>query len=163
MWYETWPAAHCTGRRKLDFSSVRKYLWRALLVTFLLFTAGCGSGDENTTPAATGTEAAVTLIPVGNGEYTVQGNNLDNLQGMQVDITHDPTVMSSPSVTKGEFISDAFMECNTIAPGIIKIAIIRMVPLSGSGRIATVTFANYSAVPPNAIALQYYLVGASAL
>ena len=86
----------------------------------------------------------MSVIPFGNSEYIIQGNNMDGVAGIELTMSYDSTVMTSPTVTQGVFISGALMVAKTNVPGTIKIAIITTKTFSGSGQIATVAFATQS-------------------
>ncbi|MEI6207427.1 MAG: cohesin domain-containing protein [Desulfuromonadales bacterium] len=86
--------------------------------------------------------AVTTITPSGSGTFTVQGSDMDGVAGIDLFITYDTTLLASPSVTQGHLVSGALMAANTNNPGSIKIAIIDSKPFSGSGTIATITFAS---------------------
>lgn len=85
--------------------------------------------------------AAVNVISSGPGVFTVQGSAMNEVSGMELNLTYDAASLSSPTVTQGSLISGALMAANTSNPGSIKIAIISTKAFSDSGQIATVTFA----------------------
>ncbi len=87
--------------------------------------------------------AAITVPPSNSGTYIVQGNNMDGVSGIELNITYDISTLASPTVTKGSLIGDALFAANTNIPGTIKIAIISTTSFSGSGPIATVSFATH--------------------
>lgn len=92
---------------------------------------------------------SVTISASGGGAYTVQGNNMDGVAGIQFDISYDKTVLEKPSVTQGILVKDAMFIANTTSThGLIKVAIISTREFSGSGPIATVTFTSKNASPP---------------
>jgi len=67
---------------------------------------------------------------------------MDRVAGIQIDITYDASSLQTPTVTQGGLVSGAMLAANTKQPGIIKIAIISTRPFSGSGPIATISFAS---------------------
>ena len=69
---------------------------------------------------------------------------MDGVAGIDLTISYDSSVMTSPTVTQGGLTSGALMVTNTSVPGAIKIVIITTKTFSGSGQIATVTFATQS-------------------
>ncbi|NVN91567.1 MAG: hypothetical protein HXX11_13330 [Desulfuromonadales bacterium] len=101
--------------------------------------------------------ASVTIMPSGAGSYSVQGDNMDGVTGMTLTIDYNKSALSSPTVSWGSLVSGAMAIANTTTfPSSIKISIIRVNPFSGSGPIATVTFANHnsSAVLPSLVVNQ---------
>lgn len=125
----------------MKFIKLQNYLQFSLILAILVLMWGCGSNGGTGTNGITSKSASVSVIPSESGEYIIQGNNMDGVAGIDLTMNYDSTVMSSPTVTQGGFISGAKMATNTTLPGIIRIAIIMIPPLSGSGQIATVSFA----------------------
>jgi hypothetical protein len=85
---------------------------------------------------------SVSIPPSDSGTYIVQGTEMDRVAGIQIDITYDATSLKTPTVTQGGLVSGAMLAANTTLPGIIKIAIISTRAFSGSGPIATISFAS---------------------
>jgi hypothetical protein len=87
--------------------------------------------------------ASVTVIPSGNpASFSVEGSGMDGVSGIQLDIAYDAASMSTPTVTQGSLVSGAMLAANTSQRGLIKIAIISSHPFSGSGPIASISFAS---------------------
>ncbi len=84
--------------------------------------------------------ASVTITPAGNSSYSVKGDSMDGVAGIDLTIIYDSSSLSTPTVTQGSLVSGALMAANTNNPGSIKIAIISTKSFSGSGEIATVSF-----------------------
>lgn len=84
--------------------------------------------------------ASVTITPAAAGTYTVQGNSMEGVAGIDLTIFYDSSSLSSPTVNQGSLVAGALMAANTNNPGSIKIAIVSTKAFSGSGPIATVTF-----------------------
>ncbi len=85
---------------------------------------------------------SVTIPPSDSGTYSVEGSNMDGVAGVQLDVAYDAASLSTPTVTKGALVADAILVANTSLPGLIKIAVISTHVFSGSGRIATISFAS---------------------
>src|SRR6185369_9164417 len=106
-----------------------------------------GSSDQSVISACSSVaktvDASVSVTPADSGTFTIQGDNMDGVAGIDLTVSYDGS-LSSPRVTQGSLISGALMAANTNNPGSIKIAIISTKSLSGSGQIATVTFARGS-------------------
>lgn len=85
--------------------------------------------------------ASVTISPAAAGSYSVQGNSMDGVAGIELTITYDSSSLSSPTVTQGSLVAGAMMAAGTGDPGSIRIVIISTKAFTGSGEIAAVTFA----------------------
>lgn len=88
--------------------------------------------------------ASVTITSTGAGSFAVQGDSMNGVAGIELTMGYDASLLASPSVTWGSLVSGAMSVANTAVPGAIRIAIIRTEPFSGSGPIASVTFATQS-------------------
>ena len=86
--------------------------------------------------------ASVTIIPSGAGSFVIQGDSMNDVQGIDLTIGYDPSVLSSPTVRWGSLVSGAISIANTTIPGTIRIAIMSTNPISGSGQIASVVFSS---------------------
>jgi YD repeat-containing protein len=114
----------------------------------------CGSASKTSAKmlsSAVNNTSTVSLIPSGNGSYTIQGTNMDGVAGIQLTIAYDTTTLGSPSVTLGSLVSGAMLVANTTTnPGFITIGIMTTSTFSGNGPIAVINFATWngaSAVP----------------
>ncbi len=85
--------------------------------------------------------ATVSVNPTGDLSYTIDGMGMDGVAGIQLDITYDANSLNTPKVTPGSLVAGAMLSANTSRTGLIKIAIISTRPFSGSGQIASITFA----------------------
>ena len=123
---------------------VQKYFQVILILAILVLMCGCGSGSGGgTTPNEVVSKgASVSIIPSSDGEYALQGNNMDGVAGIALTINYDSSTLSSPTVTQGGLISGALMQTNTTVVGAVRIAIVNTKAFSGSGQIATVSFAS---------------------
>ena len=86
--------------------------------------------------------ASISITPSGDSSYSVQGAGLINVAGIQLNIGYDAASLSTPTVTPGGLVSGALPATNTSIPGLIKIALISTKAFSGSGSIATISFAS---------------------
>ena len=86
--------------------------------------------------------ASVSITPAAAGTYSVQGDGMDGVAGIQLDIAYDAASLATPTITQGALVGGAMLAANTSIPGIIKIAIISTRAFSGSGTIATISFAS---------------------
>ncbi|NTV49701.1 MAG: hypothetical protein HGB32_02640 [Geobacteraceae bacterium] len=86
--------------------------------------------------------ASVTFSSPSAGNYIILGSNMDGVAGIQLNVTYDAASLATPTVTQGGLVAGAMLAANTTQPGIIKIAIISTRAFSGSGQIATISFAS---------------------
>lgn len=86
--------------------------------------------------------ASVVITPATGNSFTIQGNNLDGVAGIDLVVNFDNS-LSAPSVSQGGLIAATgamFFANPNFSPHSIKIAIITTRTFSGSGQIATITF-----------------------
>ncbi len=91
--------------------------------------------------------AAISISQSG-GAYAIQGSGMDGVAGIDLTVTYDTSSFSSPTVTQGPLVSGALMAANTNLAGSVKVAIISSRPFSGSGVLATLSFAKSSGGTP---------------
>lgn len=120
---------------------------RNLLLGLLLAAAllGCGGGGSSDSKKV----ASVSVIPAGEGKYTIQGENMDSVAGIDATVTYDNSYLSSPSVDQGSLITSGLFAVNpNQAPNAFKIAVVSPKAFTGSGPIAHVTFSTLKANAP---------------
>lgn len=89
--------------------------------------------------------ASITITPASGKDFTVMGYNMDGVSGIDLLINYDSSALSSPTVTPGNFFSGALLAANpNFTTNTIKIGIINDNGFSGSGPLATITFAKGS-------------------
>ncbi len=91
--------------------------------------------------ATTGSAFAYTLsvVSAGGTKYNVMGT-LDGVAGIDFIVKYDTKGLTQPTASPGNAVAGALFQ-PYIAPGIVRIAIINATPFSGSGIVATITFA----------------------
>jgi hypothetical protein len=128
----------------------------ATALSLLIFSiCSCGGGDSTTDdcssigstsipPSSPGKVVAATISSVQSdaSSYSIVASNLDAVSGIQLDITYDAALLSTPTVTQGALVTGAMFAANTSRPGLIKIAVISTHPFSGNGPIALISFAS---------------------
>ncbi len=72
----------------------------------------------------------------------VIGSNLDGVAGIDLSISYDTSMLSTPTITKGPLVAKGMLVGNTPSPGTIKIAVISVPALTGSGELAAISFAS---------------------
>lgn len=105
--------------------------------------------------------ASISLVPTGNGMYTIQGSGMDGIAGIQFDIAYTAAQMGSPTIQKGNLVGDAMFAANTNIPGVIKVAIISTASFNGNGTVATISFANHSEGSNNPSISSYSLINSN--
>lgn len=90
--------------------------------------------------------ATVTITPLGNGSFTIQGSGMDGVAGIELTIGYDSSAMNSPKIDQGGFVSGSMFTANpNFTANSIRIGIIRPTPFSGGGQLAQISFATTSA------------------
>lgn len=131
-------------------------LFRATALPLLIITlCSCGGGgDSGTSDCSSSTSivqtssgkavasATVSVTPTGATSYSILGSGMDNVSGIQLDITYDTASLAAPTITQGALVAGAMLAANTTRLGFIKIAIISTRAFPGSGEIAAISFAS---------------------
>jgi len=84
--------------------------------------------------------SSVTLSPSGENGFILQGNGIEDAAAMEINISYDSATINNPRVTEGPLIAGAMTAVNPNLPGTVRMVIIRLTPVRGSGVIATLTF-----------------------
>lgn len=92
--------------------------------------------------------AAISIAPSGVSSYVIYGSGLEGVAGIQLDISFDSALFSSPTVQQGSLVTGAMFVSNTSRPGSIKMAIISPTNFTGSGPIATIYFTSKDGSAP---------------
>ncbi len=72
---------------------------------------------------------------------------MDGIAGMDIVVQYDARTLANPRVAPGGLIKGAMIAANPNTLGIVRIAIIRTTPITGSGDILSVTFDRKSTSP----------------
>lgn len=91
--------------------------------------------------------ATLTISSPGAGRFVLEGANLGGLSALDVSLRYDATALANPVVEQGGLLSGAMMAANTNVPGVVRVAVIRATPVSGSGTILTFTFSRTGTSP----------------
>ena len=83
---------------------------------------------------------SVTIAPASDSVYVVQGNDFSGVSGVDATIRYDTSALANPNVVQGGLVSGAIMAVNAATPGMVRLALVRIAEMNGSGPIATVTF-----------------------
>jgi hypothetical protein len=118
---------------------------------FVLFGCGGGGGGSATTSgiasttssgATTSQSKTIQVVSTGSGAYSILGNNMDGVAGIQIEIKYDTASLSTPTVTQGGLVAGAMLAANTSTAGVITIGIINASAFSGNGQLAGISFAS---------------------
>jgi hypothetical protein len=112
---------HCTYKKTI------------FLVVTLVFILILGYGQP-------GFAATVSVTASGNGIFAIQGLGLENVGGIDVTLTYDTSTLANPRFSAGDLIAGALSQVNAQVPGMVRLAIIRIAPMQGTGVIGTLTF-----------------------
>jgi len=112
---------------------VRKLIGPGLFVAALAILALCR-------PAPAFAVSTITISPGGAGVFLLQGSTIDGASAFDISVAYDTATLANPRVTEGPLISGAMSAINPNVPGIVRIVLVRVAPVKGSGVIATVTF-----------------------
>jgi len=139
---------------------VSRFLTHAVFLTVVAISGGCGGGDSGNALTAGGTAfrnggattntitfangASVNATPSGNGGYVINGNQLAGVAALDISISYDTSLASSPSVTQDTLFAGRAFVANTAIPGKIRIALVGTTGVSGSGPIAAISFGTAS-------------------
>lgn len=138
---------------------MRNLLLGLMLAVVLSGCGGGGSGVVNNDPKTVG--PTVTVVSSGAGKYTIQGEHMDGVGGIDMTVTYDSASLSSPSLTLGNLVPGALFAANTNQPNTIKIGVVSAKAFAGSGPIAQITFATHQANAPTPTIATYSLIRAS--
>ncbi len=111
-----------------------------LLGVVLSIAAICG-------PDAAVAASTVTISSSGDGVFLVQGVGIEGAAAMEINVGYDLSSLANPRVAPGDLIAGAMTAVNTNVPGAVRIVVIRLAPVNGSGVIATLTFDRKGASP----------------
>jgi hypothetical protein len=84
--------------------------------------------------------STVTISSGGDGVFSVQGTGIEDAAALEITIMYDTNTLASPRVVEGTLIAGAMTAINQSIPGMVRMVIIRLTPISGSGVIATLSF-----------------------
>lgn len=84
--------------------------------------------------------STITISSSGNGVYVLQGTDIEEAAAAEISVGYDGSSLTNPRVTQGALMSGALMAVNANAPGTVRIAMVTVHPVTGSGVIATLSF-----------------------
>jgi hypothetical protein len=117
-----------------------------LSVVILVFVLTFGLGQ-------TGFAATVAVTSSGNGVFVIQGLGLENVGGMDITLTYDTASLANPRFASGDLISGALNQVNDRVPGMVRLGVVRISPMQGTGVIGTLTFDRKGSSPGKILAV----------
>ncbi|MFA7062471.1 MAG: cohesin domain-containing protein [Pedobacter sp.] len=90
--------------------------------------------------------ASVSVKASGNGVFILQGDHMDGVAGIDLNVNYDSSSLASPKVDQGRLVSGGAMFTANPNFGLnaIKISIIRTSAFSGTGPLAVIAFASHT-------------------
>jgi hypothetical protein len=104
---------------------------------------------------------AVTIGPSSDSVYVLQGNDFSGASGIDVTIRYDTAALANPHVVQGGLVGGALMAVNHSTPGMVRLALVRVTAINGSGTIATVTFDRVKSTGADILALTSSAISSS--
>lgn len=104
--------------------------------------------------------STVTILPAGDGIFSILGTGIEGASAIELAVSYDSTTLANPRVVEGPLIAGAMTATNSAVPGTVRLVIIRISPISGSGVIATLTFDRTGPSPGRISALTARLANA---
>lgn len=84
--------------------------------------------------------STVTASSAGDGVFLVQGIGIEDAAAIEINVRYDTATLANPRVVAGPLIAGAMTAINPNVPGTVRLAVVRLTPVKGSGVIATMTF-----------------------
>lgn len=91
--------------------------------------------------------STLSLLSSGNGGFVLQGEGMENVASLDITIIYDTSTLANPRVASGGLISGALMQVNPNVPGTVRMGIITISPIKGTGTIATLAFDQVGSSP----------------
>lgn len=101
--------------------------------------------------------STITISSAGEGVFLLQGVGVEDAAALDIIIVYDTATLANPRVTEGPLIAGAMTATNPNVPGTVRMAIVRLTPVNGSGVIATLTFDRTGSSPGKIISLRVRL------
>ena len=107
------------------------------LLVFLMQLMGCAC---LLLPVSVFASALVTVSSIGGGNFQIEGAGIEGAAAFDLSLSYDASVLSNPRVAVGSLVAGGMMETNANTLGVLRMAIIRVMPVNGNGQIAAVSF-----------------------
>jgi hypothetical protein len=97
--------------------------------------------------------STVTISPAGDGVFLLQGVGIEDAAAFEISVLYDTATLANPRVVEGPLISGAMTAINPNVPGMVRLVIVRITSVKGSGVIATLTFDRKGSSPGKVLSL----------
>jgi hypothetical protein len=104
-------------------------------------------------PAPAFAVSMIATSSAGDGVFLLQGIGIEDAAALEIIVSYDTTVLANPRVAAGPLIAGAMTAINPNVPGIVRMVIVRLSPVKGSGVIATLSFVRTGSSPGRITAL----------
>lgn len=105
--------------------------------------------------------STLSLSPAGDGVFALQGAGIEDASAFDITIAYDTSSLANPRVVEGPLIAGGMTAVNPNAPGVVRIVVIRVAPVRGSGLIATLAFTRIGSSPGRINAMNVRLANAT--
>ncbi len=133
---------------------VRAILSTGILVVVLAILALC-------LPSPAFAISTITTSSSGDGVFLLQGIGIEDAAALEITISYDTATLANPRVTAGPLIAGAMNAINPNVPGMVRMVIVRLTPVQGSGVIATLAFDRKDSSPGSITSLSARLANVS--
>jgi hypothetical protein len=97
--------------------------------------------------------STLTISSTGDGVFLLQGIGIEDAAALEIIVSYDTATLANPRVVEGPLITGAMTAINPNVPGMVRLVIIRLTPVKGSGVIATLTFDRKGSSPGKVLSL----------
>jgi hypothetical protein len=97
--------------------------------------------------------STLTISSTGDGIFLLQGIGIEDAAALEIIVSYDTATLANPRVVEGPLITGAMTAINPNVPGMVRLVIIRLMPVRGSGVIATLTFDRKGSSPGKVLSL----------
>jgi hypothetical protein len=111
----------------------RTFIFTGILVAIMSILVLCR-------PSLAFAISTVTTSSAGDGVFLLQGIGIEDAAAFEIIVSYDATTLANPRVVAGPLITGAMTAINPNVPGMVRMVIVRITPVKGSGVIATMTF-----------------------
>jgi hypothetical protein len=112
---------------------IRTIVSASILFTAMLVIALCR-------PLPAFAVSTLAISPAGEGIFLLQGIGIEDAAALEITVSYDTATLANPRVVEGPLIAGAMTAVNRNVPGMVRMAVIRLTPVKGSGVIAKLSF-----------------------
>jgi len=105
--------------------------------------------------------STLTISSEGDGVFLIKGIGIEDAAAIEIIVSYDVDTLANPRAVEGPLIAGAMTAINPNVPGTVRMAIIRLTPVKGSGVIATITFDRKGSSSGKITAMQTRLANAA--